>query len=194
MKRGFTLIELMIGLALLAVLMTLALPSFSVMLNNQRLRAQAESLANGLQIARTEAVKHNAPVEFVTTDDNASISAQVATIAPVTPGATPPVGQNWVVRAVTGPGVYDYIEGKNSTSAATMSSTVASITFGGLGQTTLAAAVTYQITNPTAGACANGTPSGPMRCLNVTVSPGGQIRMCDPAVNPVLNPGDTRKC
>jgi len=191
---GFTLIELLIGLALLALLMMLAFPSFTIMLNNQKLRAQAESVANGLQTARTEAVKRNVQVQFVTTDDNAGIAAQVATMTPVTPAATPPTGQNWVVRAVTGAGTYDYIEGKNATSAATVTSTVPSITFAGLGQTTLAAVVTYQITNPVGGACASGTPAGPMRCLNVTVSPGGQIRMCDPAVNPTLNPGDTRKC
>jgi hypothetical protein len=32
-----------------------------------------------------------------------------------------------------------------------------------------------------------------MRCLNVVVSRGGQVKMCDPAV-PVTAIGDTRKC
>jgi type IV fimbrial biogenesis protein FimT len=186
MQRGFTLVELMTGLAIFALLLMLALPSFSIMLNNQRLRAQAESVANGLQNARAEAVKRNAQVEFVTTDDNAGIAAQVATIAPVTP-TTAPAGQNWLVRVMTSPGNYDYIEGKNATSSAIMASTVSSIMFRGLGQTTLANTVTYQITNPAGGACA----PGPMRCLNVTVTPGGQIRMCDPSITAA---GDTRKC
>ncbi|MCC6472780.1 MAG: hypothetical protein IT514_03450, partial [Burkholderiales bacterium] len=44
-------------------------------------------------------------------------------------------------------------------------------------------------TNPSGGACA--ADGGPMRCLNVLVSPGGQIKMCDPAVAAT---GDTRRC
>jgi type IV fimbrial biogenesis protein FimT len=37
-------------------------------------------------------------------------------------------------------------------------------------------------------ACA---PSGPIRCLMVVISPGGQSKVCDPAATSV---GDTRSC
>ena len=57
--RGFTIIELMVGLALLAILLVLALPSFTQMAQNMRLRAHAESLSNGLQLARSEALRRN---------------------------------------------------------------------------------------------------------------------------------------
>lgn len=191
MKHGFTLIELLIGLAILSLLLMLALPAFSTMLNNQRLRAAAESILNGLQTARTEAVKLNAQVQFVTTDDDASIAAQVSTL---TPSAT---GQNWAVRAFNPTtALWDvYVEGKKGSSASggtasavTVTGTDSTITFSGLGTTTLLTTSTYQLQNPTGGLCA---PAGPMRCLNVTVSRGGTIRMCDPSVTAV---GDTRKC
>lgn len=183
MSRGFTLIELMIGLTLLGLLVMLALPSFSTMLANQKLRAQAESVANGLQTARAEAVKRNVPVQFVTTDDNAGIDALVNTL---TPGAG---GQNWVVRATATPGPYEYVEGKNAAAGSQLAASVASITFNGLGQTDLATTATYQVTSAQGGLCV--AAGGSMRCLNVTVSPGGQVRMCDPSVTAA---GDTRKC
>jgi type IV fimbrial biogenesis protein FimT len=56
-RRGFTLVELMIGLAVLAVLATLALPSMGSALQRHRLRAAAEHLAADLTEARFEATR-----------------------------------------------------------------------------------------------------------------------------------------
>ena len=47
--RGFTLIELMIALVLLGVIVMLALPSFTLMMHNMRLRNSAEAILTGLQ-------------------------------------------------------------------------------------------------------------------------------------------------
>lgn len=46
--RGLTLLELMVALAIVAVLMTLALPSFGSILARQRLKAAAEQLSADL--------------------------------------------------------------------------------------------------------------------------------------------------
>jgi type IV fimbrial biogenesis protein FimT len=35
---------------------------------------------------------------------------------------------------------------------------------------------------------------GDMRCLQIVVTPGGRVRMCDPSVDAVANPNDTRAC
>lgn len=64
-QSGVTLVELVIALAILAIIATLALPSFQTMIQNQRLRTATESLLNGLQLARAEAIRRNARVRFV---------------------------------------------------------------------------------------------------------------------------------
>lgn len=55
--RGLTLIELMIGLAICAVLMSLAVPSFAAYLQRQRLKAAAQGLELDLREARFEAAQ-----------------------------------------------------------------------------------------------------------------------------------------
>jgi type IV fimbrial biogenesis protein FimT len=104
-------------------------------------------------------------------------------------------GPFWVVRKFQTGGytVADFVQGGGNevtSSSAVVSAVDADVVFNGLGRTDLAAgALTIQVTNPTGGVCV--AASGPMRCLNVVVQPGGQIRMCDPAI---ATAGDTRKC
>ncbi|MDF2076917.1 GspH/FimT family pseudopilin [Pseudomonas mendocina] len=61
-SRAFTLIELMVTLAVLAVVISLAAPSFSNMLQENRLAAMSNELQGALQLARSEAVKRRANV------------------------------------------------------------------------------------------------------------------------------------
>jgi type IV fimbrial biogenesis protein FimT len=56
---GFTLIELLVAIVVLAVLVTIAAPSFSSMVANNRATAAANELLGTLQFARSEAVKLN---------------------------------------------------------------------------------------------------------------------------------------
>jgi type IV fimbrial biogenesis protein FimT len=63
--RGFTLVELMTGIGISAILAAIAVPQFNVFIQNARIRASAESLQNGLSLARAEAVRRNERVEFV---------------------------------------------------------------------------------------------------------------------------------
>lgn len=60
--RGLTLIELMIALAMIAVLMSLAVPSFNTYLQRNRLKSAALGLEADLRDARHEAVRRGLPV------------------------------------------------------------------------------------------------------------------------------------
>jgi type IV fimbrial biogenesis protein FimT len=70
--RGFTIIEVMIALAIVAMLLMFVGPSSAVWIQNTKLRSAAESVAHGLQMARIEAMKRNTVVNFQMTDANSS--------------------------------------------------------------------------------------------------------------------------
>lgn len=67
-QRGTTLIELIIGIAIVAILMAMAAPGFRLWMQNTQNRGAAESILNGMQLARNEAVKRNTKVRFDLTD------------------------------------------------------------------------------------------------------------------------------
>ncbi len=69
---GFTLIELMIALTIGALLVTLGMPSFASFLRDSEIRSTAESVANGLRVARIEAARRNLPVSFTFVGGGAS--------------------------------------------------------------------------------------------------------------------------
>lgn len=194
--NGFSLVELIVGLAVLALLMALGVPQYAAFTANARIRATSEGVTAGLNLARAEAVKRNARVEMVLTDDP-PVEGLVNSLTPSTSGT------NWMVREwVPSTNSYNFIEGKAGAEGSgreesgvivASSSTDASydgrVTFTGFGAMAIGQPVTFQFTYPAAGACA--AASGPLRCLNINVSPGGQIRVCDPKVTDTK---DTRAC
>jgi type IV fimbrial biogenesis protein FimT len=197
--RGFTIIEILVGLILLGVLAVLAIPSFVTLMQNQTLRAGAEAVAAGLELARNEALRLNKPTEFVLTsaepiEDNA--------------GAAPnTTGPHWIVRendagAISFIQGHSAFEGSGQAAATTVqiagvipsspsAATAGAVTFTSLGRAALTGDATFLVSNPTGGACKTSGGDEPMRCLRIVVTPGGRVRMCDPAVTDV---NDTRKC
>lgn len=61
---GFSLIELLIGVAILGLLMSFAAPNLRAWILNAQIRNAAESIVSGLQQARAEALARNTPVTF----------------------------------------------------------------------------------------------------------------------------------
>lgn len=58
-QEGFTLIELMVTVTVVAILATLAGPSMSDMIERRRLAGQTEAIADLIHLARSEALKHS---------------------------------------------------------------------------------------------------------------------------------------
>jgi len=56
-NSGFTMIELMIVVAIMAILIALAAPSFTPLIERWRVRDSAETLTSSLYFARSEAIK-----------------------------------------------------------------------------------------------------------------------------------------
>ena len=67
-SRGFTLIELMVTIAVAAILIAIATPSFQKMIVNNRLSTVANELADNISFARSEAIKRNRTITFCQTD------------------------------------------------------------------------------------------------------------------------------
>lgn len=55
-SAGFTLIELMVTIAVLAIIVSIATPNISTQLANQRLRSTTATLANALKEAKAESI------------------------------------------------------------------------------------------------------------------------------------------
>lgn len=71
-SAGFTLVELMIGIVILAVLATVAVPAFNDAATNSRLTSYANTFSASLRMARSEAIKRNAAVKMCPSSDGAN--------------------------------------------------------------------------------------------------------------------------
>lgn len=69
---GFTLIELIVTLAVVGVLLTLGLPSMKTFVQGDRLIAASNELLSALNIARSEAIKNNVSVTLCESEDGAT--------------------------------------------------------------------------------------------------------------------------
>jgi type IV fimbrial biogenesis protein FimT len=66
--RGFTLVEIMVTISILAILAGLAMPMYGSIVAANRTRAASYSLVSALALARSEAVKRNAAVSVLPSD------------------------------------------------------------------------------------------------------------------------------
>lgn len=69
-QRGFSLIELIITLAVLGVVVSIATPNFQSLMANQRVKAAADDLLMSIMYARAEAIKTRSAIEVVRSGDD----------------------------------------------------------------------------------------------------------------------------
>ena len=172
--RGFTLIEIMVSLAVLGILLMVALPNFSEWLQNQQLRAASEATLNGLQAARGAAIRRNVLVQFQQTSPTQSAWAVTE------------VGTGLLVQSRA------HEEGSPNARVDAAPAGATTVTYAPLGSVVANAdgsptVTKFDVSNPAGGSC---QPGGPMRCLRVTISGGGSLRLCDP----IVGVSDPRSC
>lgn len=153
---GFSLVELMVGIAVLAILLSIAVPSFRAMIVNSQVRNASESIANGLQKARAEAVARNTNVSFVLGANAAGTYT------------------SWTVNQVSDGTVIesrDSSEGSSNVTRTVAPANATTVTFNSLGRVIDVAPLTQ----------VNLTATDSTKSLSVTIGVGGNVRMCDPS-------------
>ena len=188
--KGFTLVELLIGIAIIGILLALAAPNFAVWIQNSKIRTAAESIQNGLQLARAEAVRRNAQVRFqlTTTLDNDCVLSRVDTNWVVTYGTDDPTancGKAPMNDALSpsnpanaAPRIIQSRSGAEASGNVVADSSVNFVAFDGLGRGSLASIGIA----PATGSCQSSGGGSGYRCLRVTVTNSGRVRLCDPAL------------
>lgn len=183
--RGFSLVELLVVVAVLGLVMMLGLPNISAWLQNTQIRNSAEAAISGLQLARAEALRRNRLVRFSLVDSlNAGCNLAAAGPDWIVSLADPSALCNVAPADDVDPFIVQKRGNQEGSPNVVLAASASTVIFSGLG----AANGTLQIdfSNPGGGACQ--TAAGPMRCLRVVVSSSGSVRMCDPAVGDATDP------
>ncbi|MDH4873340.1 GspH/FimT family pseudopilin [Pseudomonas sp. BN515] len=89
-QSGFTLVELMVTLAVLAILLGIAIPTFTDVTLGSKLRSQASDLVGGVALARSEAIKRNQAVTLCASANGTTCASSGGW------------QQGWIVRSSTG--------------------------------------------------------------------------------------------
>ncbi len=165
---GFTLVEMMIAIAIFALLVLAALPEVRTWVQNTQIRTAGEGILNGLQLARTEAVRRNTDMELEMIGVS-GWNAKVASSGLVVQSRPSGEGSGNAVLVVKPDGA-------------------TKVTFNGLGRLVANGDASPSITEIKIDSTAISAASTRELCL--TVSSGGAVRMCDPQVAA----GDTRAC
>ena len=157
---GFTLIELMIAMAIAAFLITAGLPSFNEFMRNSEIRSTTESIVNGLRLARSEAANRNQPVRFT-----------------LAGGGSP----SWSIKQLSDNSViqtYSKQEGGVNTTVAAQPAGAVAVTFNGVGR--ISPAALGGTPNIQQLDISSLLPAG-SRPMRIYVDDGHGVRACDPS-------------
>ena len=186
-ERGFSLIEILITLAIIAMVMGLAGPSALVWIQNLQLRNAADAVLGGMQTARLEALKRNTNVAFELTDPS-STAWHVCLFDAVADACQ--AGQPDLASRGASEGSPNAKVGVETTFTNTniplgpgvnVPSLVAFDSFGRVSTLSPFNIARVDVRNPTLSAADE-------RRLSILVAAAGEIRMCDPQLAKATNP------
>jgi type IV fimbrial biogenesis protein FimT len=194
---GFTLVELMITLVILGILMSIGTQFYREWSIRTNIRVTTESLVSGIVSARNFALQRNERTLFSMTSNVAANCALDNTSGSWVISLDAPEGQcNATPSDIAAPRILQLRSGRESRGDVVINARNAAnaaanqITFTGLGR------VQAMGTNPiatinvsyaaNAGTCQ--ADGGNIRCLRILIGPGGEARVCDPAVAAANDP------
>lgn len=202
--RGFTLVELIVVMAIFAILLTLGMPVYQNWAARTKVRVASEGLLSGLVSARMHALQRNSQVHFYLTSNLTATCALSNTGSSWVVSQDSPAGKcNIAPSDTTDPRLIQSRAGAEGGTPAQITAVNSSngaanrIIFSGLGRTVLTDSSgvgtnpisRIDISYPTAGTCEHS--GGKVRCLRILISNGGEARLCDPVVTAA---GDPRIC
>lgn len=169
-SHGLTLIEVLISIAVLALVLSLGVPSFMLYIQNTKVRNAADAVLNGMQLARSEAIRRNKVVEFSLTNAMKS---------------------GWKVRQVN-PAVdiqsRSSQEGSDTVTLQTTPGGAYALTFDAMGGRTDNVDGSFSLDS----VAFLSSATADTRKLRVDVTASGTVRMCDATSD--LSDKDPRKC
>ncbi len=161
-QRGFNIIELVVVIAIIGLLATIGVPSFQTWTQNLQIRAGAEGVLAGYNIAKNEAVRRNVNIEMTLSNNT-----------------------GWDVHTAADPATSlrarDPNEGSVNVTSVILPNSATTVTFNGMGRVVTNSDGTASVTqvdfdNPMI------TNASDRRKLRVVIATGGGIRLCDPSV------------
>lgn len=163
--KGFSLIELMIVLSIVAILSSLSLPAFHTWIADAQVKSASEHLMSGIRLAQAQAIQSGQRIEFYLTQE-----------APVLGAAENAAGKNWVIQSMdllqptqTEALIQAGMMGDSYANIAVQAN-VAKLAFNAIGRiTNIAQNAQIDITHPAS--------SNPFR-IDVTTT--GSVRLCNP--------------
>lgn len=169
---GFTLIELIIAILIIGLVLSMSISSYITWIENTKIRTVASSIQSGLQIARAEAVKRNAPVQF----NFRTGGSWTVCLRPAAPGNCPLPDNATTIQSK------EEMEGSSASVTVATTPGVNRVVFNNLGQREAANSFARVDIDNTA------IDAAESRNLRVTIGVGGNTRMCDPAFNYATDP------
>lgn len=176
---GFTLVELMVTLAVAAILAALAAPSFADFIDKARLKGVASDVVDFINDARAESVKHNRDVNISFNGTTSAWCAGANAAVQTTAGNAIPAAASCDCRTAGAcmVGSDEKTFPTTSDNGVTLSTIPGAITFDSrLGTTSPLGTSTVTLTSPRQ-----------KFDLRVTVSPLGQITLCTPSGKPAIS-------